>query len=103
MAGKTLKELAFLISMSPDELIARLSRLGAEVDENTVLTDDQKKLLLSASKEGPSKKTIQVKKKSLSDTKASGRLTIKVKNLFNNEIFPNSPKIPSQAFILFKC
>ncbi|MEE3003411.1 MAG: translation initiation factor IF-2 [Pseudomonadota bacterium] len=79
MAGKTLKELASLISMSPDELIARLSRLGVEVDENTVLTDEQKKLLLSASKEGPSKKTIQVKKKSLIDTKSSGRLTIKVK------------------------
>ena len=82
MSGKTLKEIAFLISTKPADLIDKLAKAGVNVTEDSVLTDQQKKLLLSLSKDSGSQQKIQVKKKSTSDLKPAGssnRLTIKIK------------------------
>jgi len=81
VAGKTLKEIAFLISMPTADLIERFSKAGVQITEDTVLSDDQKKLLLSMSKGDESKKTILSKKKTTSDVKTAGgfKLTIKKK------------------------
>ncbi|MBT4804397.1 MAG: GTP-binding protein, partial [Legionellales bacterium] len=67
--------------MPTADLIERFSKAGVQITEDTVLSDDQKKLLLSMSKGDESKKTILSKKKTTSDVKTAGgfKLTIKKK------------------------
>ena len=82
MSGKTLKEIAFLISTNPADLIDKFAKAGVNVTEDSILTDQQKKLLLSLSKDSGSQQTIQVKKRVTSEPKPTispNRLTIKIK------------------------
>ena len=92
MAGKTLKEIAFLISTDPEDLIKKLAGAGVDVTADSVLTDEQKKLLLSLNKDSG---TLQVKKKQVSETKPAsnaGRLTIKIKKKKPTEVQENIAK-----------
>ena len=82
MAGKTLKDIAFLISIPTADLIARFAKAGVDITEESVLSEEQKQLLLSLAKGGDGKKTLIAKKKGLPETKpasAGFKLTIKKK------------------------
>lgn len=81
MAGKTLKDIAFLISIPAKDLIARFAKAGVEITEESVLSDAQKKLLMSLAKGGDGKKTLSAKKKATPESKGSAgfKLTIKKK------------------------
>jgi translation initiation factor IF-2 len=95
VAGKTLKEIAFLISTDPTVLVEKLANAGVNVTEDSVLNDEQRKLLLSLSRDTGAKKTILVKKKASSaDSKTAntGKLTIKIKKKKPTEAQENIAK-----------
>lgn len=80
MAGKTLKDIALLINVSVDDLREKIAKAGVKINDDDVLSDEQRRLLISATKKSSSKISIKKPLTVKKTTEGSGfQLTVKKK------------------------
>ena len=83
MAGKTLKDIALLINVSVDDLREKIAKAGVKINDDDVLSDEQRRLLISATKKSSSKISIKKPLTVKKITEGSGfQLTVKKKKAY---------------------